>query len=344
VRAIVQQEYGSTDVLELQETARPEPGDGEVLVRVDAAGVDRGAWHLMTGRPYVVRAAGFGLRRPKTQIPGSGFAGVVEATGPGVADITPGDAVYGSSRGTFAEFVVAPADRVAPKPGALTFAEAAVLPYAGSVALQALRDQARVEPGTHVLVIGASGAVGSVAVQLAKAFGAEVTGVCSARNADLVRDLGADHTIDYARSPIGEWPGRYDVVLDIAGNNRLAALRRLLRDDGTLVIVGGENGDPLTGGTHRQLAARLLSPLVRPSLRAFIAKERASDFAILNALVDEGSLRPVVAERYPLAEAADAVRRLESGRPRGRIVLEVASGPSGPATASPRPPRRSAGG
>ena len=343
MRAIVQQEYGTTDVLELQETARPEPGAGEVLVRVDAAGVDRGAWHLMTGRPYVVRAAGFGLRRPKTQIPGSDFAGVVEATGPGVADITPGDAVYGSSRGTFAEFVVAPAERVAPKPGALTFAEAAVLPYAGSVALQALRDQARVEPGTHVLVIGASGAVGSVAVQLAKAFGAEVTGVCSARNADVVRDLGADHTIDYARSPIGEWPGRYDVVLDIAGNNRLAALRRLLRDDGTLVIVGGENGDPLTGGTHRQLAARFLSPLVRPNLA------RSSRRTGLGFRDPERARR----RGEPPAGHRGAVPARRSGRRGSTTRVGSAARPHRPRggerpvrppTASPRPPRRSADG
>jgi NADPH:quinone reductase-like Zn-dependent oxidoreductase len=323
MQVIVQHRYGSADELEPADRPCPAPGEREVLVRVASAGVDRGAWHLMTGRPYLVRVAGFGLRAPKVAIPGSNFSGVVETVGAAVTTVQTGDAVYGTGSGSFAEFIVAPEDSLAPKPDGLTFPEAAVLPYAGSVALQALNEQAAAQPGAHVLVIGASGAVGSIAVQLAKALPAEVTGVCSSRRFDLARGLGADHVIDYHDDWIDRVTTEYDVILETAGNYPVRKLRRHLRENGTLVIIGGEGGDPLTGGSYRQLIANVWSPFVSQRLRAFIAKERAADLLTLNDFVDRGLLRPIVSEWYPLAEAAQAVRRLESGRPHGRVAIDV---------------------
>jgi NADPH:quinone reductase-like Zn-dependent oxidoreductase len=322
MKAVVQDIYGSADVLELREIERPEVGDHEVLVRVVAAGVDRAAWHLMTGVPYVMRIVGFGLRAPKVPVPGSNVSGRVEAVGKDVTRFQPGDAVYGTCKGSFAEFACAGEDKLAPKPASLTFEQAAVAPHGGFAALQALRDRGRVQPGQRVLIVGASGAVGSVAVQLAKAFGAEVTGVCSTSKVDMVQALGADHVIDYTRDDFAGSGERYDLILDIGGNSSLSRLRRSLVRKGTLVIVGGE-GRGRWIGLDRQIRALMLSPFVGQKLGTFVAKENAQDLLTLNELIDSGKLTPIVDRTYPLSDAPAAMRELERGHARGRIVITV---------------------
>ncbi len=263
MKAIVRDRYGSADVLRLRDVELPEVGDEEVLVRVRAAGLDRGAWHIMAGLPYLLRLAGYGLRTPKVAGLGSELAGVVEAVGANVTALAPGEAVFGTCSASFAEYASTEPDKLARMPANLSFEQAAAVPVSAVTALQALRDRGRVRPGQRVLVIGASGGVGTFAVQIAKALGADVTGVSSAEKVDLVRSLGADHVIDYTRTDITDDGKRYDVVLDIGGNRPLSQLRRVLTGDGTLVIVGGEGGGRWTGGIHRQLGAMALS-LVRP--------------------------------------------------------------------------------
>jgi NADPH:quinone reductase-like Zn-dependent oxidoreductase len=324
MKAVVQDTYGSADVLELRDVDKPEIGDDQVLVRVHAAGVDRGAWHIMTGRPYLIRAMGYGLRAPKHRVRGRELAGRVEAVGRNVASFRPGDAVMGIAEGTFAEFAAARQDRLARKPANLTFEQAAAVPISAITALQAVRDQGRVRPGQRVLVIGASGGVGSFAVQLAKAFGAEVTGVCSGGKLDLVRSLGADHVIDYTRDDIGD--GRYDVVLDVGGNRPLSRLRRALTPNGTLVLVGGEGGDRVTGGMSRQLQAVATSPFSRQRLRAFIARERGEDLRVLAEMIEAGKVTPAVGRTYALGEAPAAIRSLQEGTARGKLVVTVQDG------------------
>jgi NADPH:quinone reductase-like Zn-dependent oxidoreductase len=324
MKAIVQDTYGSADVLELRDVEKPETGDDQVLVRVHAAGVDRGAWHLMTGRPYLIRAMGYGLRAPRRRVRGRELAGRVETVGRGVTRFRPGDAVMGIAEGTFAEHAAAREDRLARKPSNLTFEQAAAVPISGITALQAVRDQGRVRPGQRVLVIGASGGVGTFAVQLAKAFGAEVTGVCSTAKVDLVRSLGADHVIDYTRDDIGG--GRYDVILDVGGRRPLSRLRRALTPSGTLVLVGGEGGDRLTGGMKRQLQAVATSPFSRQRLRTFIARERGEDLRVLAELIEAGKVTPAVGRTYALSEAPAALRSLEEGTARGKLVVTVQDG------------------
>ena len=275
MKAIVQDTYGSTDVLRLRDIDQPEIAADEVLVRVHAAGVDRGVWHLMTGMPYPIRLAGYGLRAPKTPVPGSDLAGVVEAAGSGVTRFRPGDEVFGIGKGTFAEYARAREDQLAPKPANLTFEQAAAVAISGVTALQAVRDHGRVRPGQEVLVIGASGGVGTFAVQLAKICGAEVTAVCSTTKMDLVRSLGADHVVDYTRDNFAAGEQRYDVILDIGGNATLSRLRRALTPRGTLVIVGGETGGRWLGGYDRQLRALLLSPFVGQPLGTFVSSRAA---------------------------------------------------------------------
>jgi NADPH:quinone reductase-like Zn-dependent oxidoreductase len=323
MRAIVQDAYGDTaDVLRLDEIARPEPGPGEALVRVQAAGVDRGVWHLMAGRPYAVRLA-FGVRAPRNRIRGSELAGRVEAVGRGVTTLQPGDEVFGIGAGTFAEYAVAPVGKLAPKPVGLTFAQAAALPVSASTALQAVRDHGGVTAGQKVLVIGASGGVGTFAVQIANAFGAEVTGVCSTAKVDLVRSLGADHVVDYSVGDgLAVGDQRYDVVLDIGGNRPLGQLRTVLSPHGTLVIVGGEGGGRWLG-IGRQLRATALSPFVRQKLRMFINRENAADLAVLTGLIDSGQVTSAVDRTLPLAEAPAAVAYMAEGRARGKVVVEV---------------------
>lgn len=320
MKALTQDRYGSASVLRLSDVARPTAGPGQVLVRVVAAGMDRGAWHFMTGEPYLMRLLGFGFRAPSVATPGTNVAGVVEAVGPDVEAYRPGDEVYGVSRGTFAEYVVASVDKIAPKPPQLTFEQAAVLPYPTFVALQALRDHGQVAPGQRVLVVGASGAVGTIAVQLAVAFGAAVTGVCSARHADLVRSLGAEDVIDYRTDDLAESSGRFDLILDIGGRTPVARLRRALTPRGTLVILGGE-GDRWIGGIQRQLGASLVSPFVSQKLKAFVVKEHADELRAMNRLVAEGKVTPLLGPSFPLEHGAAAVSAFEAGTEPGRIVI-----------------------
>jgi NADPH:quinone reductase-like Zn-dependent oxidoreductase len=322
MQAIVQDAYGPPDVLELREIDRPVPKDNEVLVRVHAAGLDPGVWHVMTGLPYLVRLA-FGPRRPKAPVRGTDVAGRVEAVGGKVTRVRPGDAVFGTCTGAFAEFACAREDRVAPKPANLSFEQAATVPVSACAALHALRDQGRVRPGQHVLVIGAAGGVGTFAVQLAKAFGAEVTGVCSTTKADLVRSLGADHVVDYTRDDLADGERRYELVLDIAGSRPLSQLRRALTPKGTLVIVGGEGGGRWFGGTDRLLRALLLSPFVGQRLRGLFSTERREDLETLRELIEAGKVTPVVDRTYPLREVPEAIRRLEHEHARGKVAVTV---------------------
>ena len=324
MQAIVQRRYGTApeDVLRLEQIEKPAPAPGEVLVRVRAAGVDRGTWHLMTGMPYLMRM-GFGLRGPRIPVPGWAVAGTVDAVGQDVTDLRPGDDVFGTCRGSFAQYATARPGRLAAKPASLTFDQAAALPGSAVTALQAVRDQARVRPGQHVLVIGASGGVGTFAVQLAKAFGAEVTGVCSTAKTDLVRAVGADHVVDYARADPTAGERRYDVVIDVGGNRPVPQLRRALAPRGTLVITGGENGGPWLGGMDRNLRAQLLSPFVSQRLTAFIARERRADLITLGEMVDSGAVTPAIERAYPLSQAAAALRQLADGRVRGKVVITV---------------------
>jgi len=323
MKAIGQDTYGSTDVLELRDIGKPEIAGDEVLVRVHAAGVDRGVWHVMTGLPYPIRLAGYGLRAPKTPVPGSDVAGVVEAVGKDVTRFQPGDEVFGIGKGTYAEYARAPENKLAPKPANLTFVQAAVVAISGLTALQGLRDHGKVRPGQKVLIIGASGGVGTFAVQLAKAFGAEVTAVCSTTKVDMVRSLGADHVIDYTRDDFADGEQRYDVILDIGGNSSLSRLRRALAPKGTLVIVGGEGGGRWLGGTDRQLRALLLSRFVGQKLTTFISKENHEDMLVLTELIEAGKVTPVIDRTYPLTEAPQAIRYLEQGHARGKVVITV---------------------
>lgn len=323
MKAIVQDTYGSADVLELRDIDRPEIGDEEVLVRVHAAGVDRGVWHMMTGLPYPIRLAGYGLRAPKTPVPGMDVSGVVEAVGNGVTRLQIGDEVFGIGKGAFAEYARAPENKLVPKAANLTFEQAAAVAISGLTALQGLRDHGRVEAGEKVLVIGASGGVGTYAVQLASVFGAEVTAVCSTTKVDMVRSLGANHVIDYTRDDFADGEERYDVILDIGGNPSLSRLRRALAPKGTLVIVGGETGGRWLGGTDRQLRALLLSRFVDQKLTTFISDENREDLIVLKELIDAGEITPVIDRTYPLADAPQAIRYLEQGHARGKVVITV---------------------
>jgi NADPH:quinone reductase-like Zn-dependent oxidoreductase len=323
MKAIVQDTYGSADVLELRDINRPVAGDNEVLLAVRAAGVDPGVWHLMTGMPYLLRVLGFGLRKPKVPTRGRDVAGRVEAVGKNATRFKPGDEVFGTCEGSFAEYATAREDRLAHKPTSLTFEQAAAVPISGWTALQALRDAGEVKAGQHVLVIGAAGGVGTFAVQLAKAFGAEVTGVCSTTKTDLVRSIGADHVIDYTREDFAKGPQRYDLILDIAGNRSLSRLRPVLAPKGTLIIVGGDSGGKWTGGIGRSLRAALLSPFVGHRLRGFISKETGADLEVLTEHIEAGELTPVIDRSYPLGEAAKAIRYIEGGHARGKVVLTL---------------------
>jgi NADPH:quinone reductase-like Zn-dependent oxidoreductase len=324
MKAIVQSSYGSADVLQLRDVDRPSIKDDEVLVEVRAAGVDPGVWVLMTGRPYAVRL-GFGLRRPKVAARGRDAAGVVAAVGARVTRFRPGDEVYGTClSGSFAEYARTPEPRLAVKPANLSFAQAAAVPVSGVTALQAVRDVAQVRPGQRVMVIGAAGGVGSYAVQLARALGAHVTGVCGPDKASLVRSLGAEDVIDYTRSEVDSGGVRYDVIIDTAGNRPLSRLRRALAPRGTLAIVGGGHADaPVLGGLDRLLRAGLLSMVVGQRLRGVMARENAGDLDELRRLIEAGSVTPVIDRTYPLADAADAMRYLAQGHPAGKVVVTV---------------------
>jgi len=324
MRAIVQDAWGTdpATALALREVDRPTVHDGEVLVNVVAASVDRGTVHCMTGQPYAMRLMGFGFRRPKAPNPGRAFAGVVATVGRDVVGFSPGDEVYGSCGGSFAEYVVARPDLLAHKPANLSFEQAAAAPISGVTALQAVR-KAGVAAGTEVLVIGASGGVGTFAVQIAKGLGAVVTGVCSTEKMDLVRAIGADHVIDYRHDPITTGGRRYDVILDIGGNTRLSELRSALNERGVLVIVGGETAGRWLGGFDRSLRAVMLSPFVSQSLGMLSSKENSADLDALRELIETGAVTPTVDHSYPLAETAGAIRELQDGRTRSKAVINV---------------------
>ncbi|MFE5538228.1 NAD(P)-dependent alcohol dehydrogenase [Streptomyces sp. NPDC056519] len=323
MKAIVQDVYGPPEVLRLEEIDQPVPGRGEVLLRVHAAGLDQGVWHLMTGMPYLLRAAGFGLRAPRQRVRGMDVAGRVEAVGAGVTRFRRGDEVYGTCAGAFAEYACAREDRLAPRPARLTPEQAAVVPVSACTALQALR-AGRLGPGQRVLVIGAGGGVGTYAVQLAKALGAgHVTGVCSTPKTELVRALGADEIVDYTREDPTDVAHPYDLVLDIGGNRPLRRLRRALTPRGTLVIIGGEAGGRWIGGNDRQLRALLLSPFGRRRMRAVTAVPHPEDLRTLGELIESGALTPALDRTYPLPEVPDAIRRLREGRVQGKIAIRV---------------------
>jgi NADPH:quinone reductase-like Zn-dependent oxidoreductase len=277
----------------------------------------------MAGLPYLFRLAGIGLRTPRNPMLGYDLAGRVEAVGGNVTRFRQGDGVFGTGRGSFAEYACAREDRLAPKPANLRFEQAAAVPISGYAALQAVRDHGKVRAGQRVLIIGAGGGVGTFAVQLAKAFGGEVTGVCSTSKTDLVRSLGANHVIDYTRDDITNGRDRYDVILDIAGNRRLSQLRRALAPAGTLVIVGGDGGGRWLGGIDRQLRAQLLSPFVRQKLGTFISKERKEDLETLREFLEAGTITPVLDRTFPLSEVPEAIRYLRAGHARGKVVITV---------------------
>jgi len=326
MRAIVQDDYGSSakDVLRLEEdVARPTIADDEVLVHVVAASVDRGTWHIMAGLPYPIRLAGFGLRAPKPLNPGRSLAGTIEVAGKRVTEFAPGDEVYGTCDGSFAQYACAHPSKLALKPATLSFEQAAAVPVSALAALQAVRDQAQVQAGEKVLIVGASGGVGTFAVQIAKAFGAEVTGVCSAPKADLVRALGADHVLDYVQEDFTRGEKRYDVIVDTGGNRPLSDLRRALTPRGRLILVGSETGGRLLGGSERSIRALLLSPLVGQKLATFIASENGADLVVLGDLIEAGKLAPAIDRTYPLSEVAAAITHMQDGHARGKIVISI---------------------
>jgi len=322
MRAIVQHRYGTRpeQVLGLEQIATPAIAANEVLVQVRAAGVDRGTWHLMAGQPYLIRLLGFGLRGPKDPVPGLDMAGTIAAVGAGVTRFREGEEVFGIARGAFAEYAAARVDKLARKPARLSFEQAAAVAVSGLAALQGLR-AGRLHAGQKVLVIGASGGVGSYAVQLAKALGAEVTGVCSTGKADLVRSIGADHVIDYTRDDFADGRQHYDLILDIGGNSRLARLRRALTPTGTLVIAGGEGGR--WTGVGRQLRALALSPFVRQRLTTYISRHRQDDLDTLRQLTATGQVTPHIGQTYPLTGVPQAIRDLPAGHARGKNAITI---------------------
>lgn len=318
--AIVQDRYGSADVLQLREIERPRPKPDEVVVRVHAAGIDFGVWHLMEGLPYAVRLAA-GLRRPRNPVRGLELAGVVERVGAKVTAFTPGDAVFGIGDGSFAEYTRASPSKLVHKPSNVGFEEAAAVPVSATTALVGLR-AAEVEAGQTVLITGAGGGVGSCAVQIARAMGAEVTGVCSTSKLDFVRSLGAADAIDYTREDITTGARTYDAIIDLAGRRRVAALRRALAPTGTLVILGGEGGGKWLG-MGRQVWSQIIGITARQRFRSPIALVNQQDLRVLKDMLETGKLRPVVDRRYPLSEAPAAVRALAAGHSRGKSVITI---------------------
>lgn len=326
MKAIVQDRYGSPDTLELKEIDRPVAADKAVLVRVVAAAVNAYDWHFMRGDPYLARVT-MGVNRPKQRVRGRDFAGRVEAVGKDVTRLSPGDEVYGEADGAFAEYLSVSDELVEHKPTNLTFEQAAAVPLAGNTALVGLRDHGRVRPGQRVLINGASGGVGTFAVQIAKALGAEATGVCSARNVDLVRSLGADHVIDYTEHDFTRDEARYDVVFDLVGNRSLADCRRVLTPEGTLLLSGGGNSDggSLIGPMGLILKGQLLAPFVRHRVVPFTATPSRQNLATLGELIESGKVTPAIDRTYPLTDVPDAIRYLEVEHARAKVVITVGS-------------------
>ena len=322
MKALLQSGYGHTEVFRVGATPSPSPGPGEVIVRVEAAGIDRGTWHLMTGRPYLMRIMGFGFFAPKEPVAGLDLAGTIVEVGEGVRRFRVGDDVLGIGRGSFAEFARARADKLVHKPKALSFADAAVLGVSGGTALQAI-DAAKVAAGERVLVVGASGGVGTYAVQILKALGAHVAGVASTSKLDTVRAAGADRAIDYTTTDFTT--ERYDVILDLGGNTPLQRLRRALTPTGRLVFVGGENGGDWTAGFGRPLRGLLLAPFVRQRFIMLASKEHHSFTQRVVDLVEQKAVTPIIDRRIPLHQVPGALLDLEAGRVRGKIVVEIAA-------------------
>jgi NADPH:quinone reductase-like Zn-dependent oxidoreductase len=321
MRAVTQSRYGDAEVLQLSQIPRPSVAADEVLVQVHAAGLDRGTEHLMNGKPYAVRLA-LGLRRPRQPVVGRDVAGVVAAVGGSVTQFAVGDEVYGVASGSFAEFALTKADKLARKPAQLSFAEAAVVPVSAATALRAVQDVGRLEAGQSVLVLGASGGVGSYAVQVAKALGGEVTGACSGAKRGFVTSLGADHVIDYTQQDFADGSRRYDLVVDIAGNPSLTRLRRALAPRGTAVFVGGEDAGSMTG-MGRQMRGVLVSPFVRQRLALLTPKEAAADYERLTTMIEAGNVTPRLGGTYPLENASEAMRQLELGQVQGKIAVVI---------------------
>jgi NADPH:quinone reductase-like Zn-dependent oxidoreductase len=322
MKAIVYYKYGSPDdVLELRDIDKPVVKEDEVLVRVHAASTHAGDWILVRGVPYFMRMA-YGLRKPKNNVAGMDVAGTVEAVGKDVTQFQPGDELFGSCNGAFAEYACAREDHFVLKPAGLTFEQAAAVPVSAFAALQALRDQAKVQPGQKVLIIGASGGVGTFAVQIAKSFGAEVTGVCSTRNVELVRSIGADQVIDYTEEDVTQGGQRYDVILDTAGNRSLSHLRQALTPKGTLVLVGGRGG-PWLMGMGRTIRALVLSPFVSQRLLFFVSTQDKHDLVVLKEHIEAGKVTPVIDRTYPLSETPEAIGHVEKGHTQGTTVITV---------------------
>jgi NADPH:quinone reductase-like Zn-dependent oxidoreductase len=323
MKGIVQDRFGSADVLEFRDIDEPVAGDDDVLVRVRAAGCGPDVWHLMTGLPYFVRVMP-GFYKMRTGVRGRDVAGIVEAVGGNVTDLGPGDEVMGIAEGSFAELAVARSDKLVPKPARLSFEEAAAAPISGLTALQAIRDVTKLQPGRRVLVIGAGGGVGTLTVQIAKSFGAHVTGVASTSKLDLLKQIGADDVIDYTREDFTDGSRRWDVIVDTAGRRGLRELRRALTPKGTVAIVGGEGGGRWTGGFLGMIVrAPILSLFTGQTFRPMMSTEGLEDLRALAELIEAGKVTPVVGKTYPLVDAAEALRELERGHARGKIVVTV---------------------
>lgn len=321
MKAIAQRVFGSADVLEYVDVEKPVLGDHDVLVKVQAAGLHIGDWHVMTGLPYMLRVVGFGVLAPKIRVRGIDVAGIVESVGPKVTEFRPGDHVFGTCNGAFAEYAAAPEENLALMPGNLSFEQAAVMPTSAFAALQALRHRGEIQPGQQVLIIGATGGVGGFAVQLAKAFGAEVTGVCGTARVDTLKALGADHVVDYNKEDFSKSDRRYDLIVETGGNRPLPELRRVLTSNGILVLVGGEGGNRILGSTGKWLKALVLSPFVRQRLRPLSTSPNKSDLLIVKALIEAGKLAPTIDRRFALRDVPDAFRYLQRGLGLGKVVI-----------------------
>jgi NADPH:quinone reductase-like Zn-dependent oxidoreductase len=326
MKAVVYTRFGPPDVLEIRDIKKPVPNDDQVLVKVRAASVNPYDWHLIRGTPYIMRAMMAGLRKPKDPRVGVDYAGTIEAVGKNVTQLKPGDEVFGNRTGAFAEYVCARADRaVALKPASVTFEQAASVPVAALTALQGLRDKGKVQPGQKVLINGASGGVGTFAVQIAKTFGADVTGVCSTRNLDLVRSLGADHVIDYTKEDFSKGAERYDVILDNVGTQPLSGFRRVLKPNGICVMIGGggPNEGNWVGPMSRPIKAMLISPFITQKIGMMMAQGNKDDLNTMADLMQSGKVKPVIDRTYPLSQIADAIRYLEQGHARGKVIITV---------------------
>lgn len=323
MRAIVHRSYGSAEVLKSETIDLPTLGKKDVLIEVHCAALDRGTWHLMTGKPYLIRILGFGLMRPKQQVPGFDVSGIVRSVGSEVTRFIAGDEVYGIANGSFAEYAAASENKLVLKPANLTFDAAAAVPVSGITALEALTDVGKLEAGQHVLIVGASGGVGTYAVQLAKAMGAKVTGVASAAKADLVSSLGADHVIDYRTNYLENGKCEYDLIVDIGGLNSVSSLRGVLKQQGTLVFTGGEGGNRITGGIGRQIRAVLMSPFLKQNMKMFVSGEKHSMMMRLNEYIQSGAVKPSIGKRFALDEVPAAMRWMVAGNAEGKTLIVI---------------------